>query len=359
MTEQIKTSGITDGLPPIVEGASAWFGPDMAKSSAWIYPLSDQDVAEIESAMKPLAEREADIAQIDRAAFPLPVLGPNLEDIRDEVVNGRGFALIRGLPVDRWSIRESATAYFGIGTYFGNVRSQNAMGHILGHVRDLGRDAVNDPTARVYQTNERQTYHADRSDIVALLCLNTAKSGGASSLVSSMTIYNAMLRRSPELLRILFEPFPMDRRGEEALGQKPYTMTPVYTWHEGLLSGYHVRRYIESAGRFPDAPPLTAQQIEALDMFDSLANDASINMNMDFKPGDMQWVYNHTLLHDRTAFVDWPEDERKRHLLRLWLSVPGDRPLADVYADRWGSIEIGARGGVEPKGELIAPLQAA
>ncbi len=359
MSGQGKISGRADDLPPIVTDASAWYGPDIERRSEWIHPLADQDIAEIEAAMKPLAGRKADIALMTRTDFPLPTLAPKLESIRDEVVKGRGFALMRGLPVGRWSIRESATAYFGIGTHFGNVRSQNAMGHILGHVRDLGRDAVNDPTARVYQTNERQTYHADRSDIVALLCLKTAKSGGASSLVSSMTIYNEMYRRAPDLLKILFEPFPMDRRGEEAPGQKPYTMTPVFTWHKGYLSGYYVRRYIESASRFADAPPLTARQIEALDMFDSIANDPDTHLHMDFQPGDMQWVYNHTLLHDRTAFVDWPEEERKRHLLRLWLAVPGDRPLADVYADRWGSVEIGARGGVEPRGDLIAPLRAA
>jgi len=150
MSGQGKISGRADDLPPIVTDASAWYGPDIERRSEWIHPLADQDIAEIEAAMKPLAGRKADIALMTRTDFPLPTLAPKLESIRDEVVKGRGFALMRGLPVGRWSIRESATAYFGIGTHFGNVRSQNAMGHILGHVRDLGRDAVNDPTARVY-----------------------------------------------------------------------------------------------------------------------------------------------------------------------------------------------------------------
>ena len=169
----------------------------MAKRTDWVHALTAGDIGEIEAAMRPLAEREADIARITKADFPLPTLAPKLGRICDEVLNGRGFVLMRGLPVERWSIREAATAYFGIGSHFGNARSQNAKGHVLGHVRDLGLNAAKDPTARVYQTRERQTYHTDSCDIVGLLCLKTAKSGGASALVSSMTIYNEMLQAPP------------------------------------------------------------------------------------------------------------------------------------------------------------------
>ena len=228
-----------------------------------------------------------------------------------------------------------------------------------GHVKDLGRDAVNDPTARVYQTTERQNYHCDRTDIVGLLCLKTAKSGGASSLVSSMTIYNEMMKRAPELVPVLFEPFPFDRRGEVAPGERGFMTSPTFSWYEGFLSAYYVPRYIESASRFDDAPSLTDKQRAALNLLDDIANEPGINLFMDFKPGDMQWVYNHTLLHDRTSFEDWPDDNRKRHLLRLWVSVPGDRPLPDHYLERWGDLEVGSRGGVQPAdGRLVAPLMA-
>ena len=289
----------------------------------------------------------------------MPKLGPKLVGICDEVINGRGFVLMRGLPVERWSMREAATAYFGIGCHFGNARSQNAKGHVLGHVRDLGRNAVSDPTARIYQTRERQTYHTDSCDIVGLLCLKTAKSGGASALVSSMTIYNEMLRRRPDLLALLFEPLHTDRRGEVAAGQKPWHDIPVFSWYEGYLSALYARRYIESARRFPEVPPLSPQQTEALDLFDALAEDPAINMQMTFRPGDMQWVHNHTMLHDRTGFEDWPEPERRRHLLRLWLAIPGARPLPPVYAQRFGSVEIGDRGGIVVTGTRHnAPLEA-
>jgi hypothetical protein len=346
-------------LPDPIQGPRVWYGPEMSASDAWIHQMTDADLDEIEATMKPLVEAEKDIARISQADFPLPTLAPKLAAIQDEVMRGRGFALIRGLPVDRWSIRESATVYYGLGTHFGNARSQNAKGHVLGHVRDLGRDAVNDQNARIYQTRERQTFHTDSCDIVALLCLKTARSGGASALVSSMTIYNEMHKRRPDLLRLLFEPFATDRRGEVPEGKKPYFEIPVYNHHAGYLSAIYARRYIESARRFEDVPDLTADQREALDLFDSLANDPAINLNMDFQPGDMQLVHNHTILHDRTAYEDWDDEEKKRHLLRLWLAVPGARPLPEVYAERYGQVTIGDRGGIiVPGSRLNAPLAA-
>jgi len=193
----------------------------MSKQTDWVYTLTADDLAEIEAALRPLVDGDSDIASISKDDFPLPRLGPRLAELCNEVLNGRGFTLLRGLPVEQWSIRESATAYFGIGCHFGHARSQNGKGHVLGHVRDLGRDAVNDPTSRVYQTRERQTYHTDSCDIVALLCLKTAKSGGASALVSSMTIYNELRKRRPDLLRCLFEAMHSDRRGEVPDGENP------------------------------------------------------------------------------------------------------------------------------------------
>src|SRR5262249_51244181 len=156
-------------LPSAVEGPSVWYGPQMAKRTDWVHVLSAADVAEISAAMRPLVDRAADIARIGKAEFPLPTVAPKLAAICREVIDGRGFALLRGLPVERWSIREAATAYFGIGAHFGSARSQNAKGHVLGHVRNLGRNAQKDPTARVYQTNDHQTYHTASSPVSVLL----------------------------------------------------------------------------------------------------------------------------------------------------------------------------------------------
>jgi hypothetical protein len=350
---------ISKDLPPEIEGPSAWYGPDLGARRDWIEYLSSIEIAEIEEAVKRLVTQSADLGSIVREDFSLPTLGLRLGKVLDEVLNRRGFVLLRALPVETWAKLESAIAFFGIGAHLGNARSQNAQGHILGHVKDLGRSSQ-DPAVRIYQTRERQTYHTDSSDVVCLMCLRPAKRGGLSSLVSSTTIFNEMRRRRPDLLRVLFEPIETDRRGEALDGQKPYFKIPVFTWHKGFLSALYQRQYIESARRFADVPPLTEVQIEALDLFDSLANDPALHLLMEFQPGDIQIVHNHTILHDRTAFEDWPEPERRRHLLRLWLAPSNARPLPAVYAERFGSVVPGERGGVAVTDMVsrTAPLHA-
>ena len=346
-------------LPPEQTGAAAWYGPEMTRSTEWLMPLSAAEIAEVESATKKLVARDADIAALKPSDFPLPMLARKLKArVTDEVLNGRGFLLMRGLPVERWTTREAATAFFGLGAHLGSARSQNGKGHVLGHVQDLGL-ASDDPDVRIYQTHERQTFHTDSCDIVGLLCLKTARSGGLSALVSSTTIFNEMRRHRPDLLKLLFEPLATDRRGEVPEGQKPYFQIPLFSWHKGFLTAIYQRQYIDSAQRFPDAPRLTPERVEALDMFDALTNDPKLNMFMEFKPGDVQLVHNHTLLHDRTSFVDWAEPERKRHLLRLWLAADRARPLPETFAQRYGSVTIGDRGGIIVRGtRLQAPLEA-
>jgi hypothetical protein len=343
---------------PLIEGPSAWLGRDLrSREDEWIYRLSPNEIAEIEAATAAARARGLDIAEIRPADFPLPNLGTKLDRLREEVLNGRGFVLLRGLPVDDRPIADSAAAYCGIGSYFGNPRSQNAMGHLLGHVRDLGL-ATSDPNVRTYQTTERQHFHTDSCDVVGLLCLKTARSGGLSSIVSSMAIYNEMATRRPDLVRRLFKSFPTDRRGEVPEGKKPFFEMPVYNDYAGYLSAIYSGTYIRSTQRFPEARRLSAEDLGALEMLDTLANDSDLRLDMELRPGDMQFLHNHTVLHDRTAFLDWPEPERKRHLLRLWLAAPGARPLPPVFAERYGSTTIGDRGGIIcPQTRLHAPLE--
>jgi hypothetical protein len=335
-------------LPAEIAGPSAWYGPQVAPRTDWIHTVGAEDVAEIESAVRRLEESGPEPAALSRTAFPLPTLGPRLGRILAEVLGGRGFALLRGLPVREWGPRRAALAFLGLGLHLGNLRPQNARGHLLGHVRDLGLSS-RDPDVRIYQTRERQNYHTDSCDVVGLLCLHPARSGGLSSLVSAVTIFNE-LRRRPDLARVLFEPVETDRRGEVPPGRKPYFRIPVFNWHAGRLTTIYHRPYIESARRFADVPPLTPEQTEALDAFDGLANDLALHFFMEFRAGDVQLVCNHTLLHDRTAFEDWPEPERKRHLLRLWLAPEQARPLPPVFAERYGSLTSGSRGGIDLPG---------
>ncbi len=336
-------------LPPPLGGPSAWFGPDVADRADWIERLSPAELGEIERASQRLAHMEIDWQTMGREDFQLPTLQQRLFGVLREVLEGRGFVLLRGLPVERWGPRLSAIAFLGLGLHWGSLRPQNKHGHLLGHVKDMGLNSQ-DPNVRIYQTRERQNYHTDSCDVVGLLCLHPARSGGLSSLVSSVTIFNEMRQRRPDLARVLFDRIETDRRGEIPAGQKAYFCIPVFNWYSGLLSTLYHRNYIESARRFSDVPPLTPAQIEALDLFEQLANDPALHFCMELQPGDVQLVHNHTLLHDRTAFEDWPEAERKRHLLRLWLAPKSARPLPPIFAERYGSIVPGQRGGVTVPG---------
>ena len=347
-------------LPPLQVCAAAWRGSDMQQRDDWRITLSDAEIDELGALSAGLCQRQVDLGQLRAEQLALPLLGPRLRQILAEVLDGRGFVLIHGLPVQRWGGRQAAAAFMAIGAHLGAARPQNAAGHLLGHVRDMGLHS-SDPAVRIYQTSERQTFHTDSCDIVGLLCLQTARSGGQSALVSSTTLFNEMRMRRPDLAQRLFEPLATDRRGEVPPGRQPYFSIPVLNWwpqgKHGQLSAIYQRQYIDSAQRFPDAARITPVLREALDLFDSLANDPTLHFLMDLAPGDIQLVNNHTLLHDRTAFQDWPQPAQRRHLLRLWLAPPQARALPPVYAERYGSVVPGDRGGVNlPTARHNVPL---
>jgi hypothetical protein len=350
--------------PPcrLIEGPSAWIGATLrCKLDTWTVVLSAAEIKEIQDATSQAMARGPDIGTMTRADFPLPALGPRLDRLRAEVLRGRGFVVIRGLPVLGQSMMQNATAFCGIGAYFGHKRPQNAAGHLLGHVRDLGGPTTgDDPTVRPYRTAERQMFHTDSCDIAALLCLRPAKAGGLSSLASSMSVYNRMVTERPDLAQRLFSPMPFDRRGEVPEGKRPWYLIPVITDYAGYLTVGYTHSNIVASQRHIDAPRLTPQDYEALAMFEALAHDRTLRLDMAFQPGDMQFVHNHTILHHRTAYRDWADPERKRHLLRLWLAAPDARALHPALAERFGSVDIGDRGGIYvPGAQPHAPLEAA
>jgi hypothetical protein len=232
---------------------------------------------------------------------------------------------------------------------------------VLGHVKDIGVDAY-DPEKRGYQSNIELVFHTDLSaDLVALLCLHPAKSGGESGIVSSITVHNEMLKRRPDLVRVLAEPMYWDRRGEVPEGKEPFYALPVFNYHAGHLTVSYVRRFFESAQRFPDVPRLSSEQIEAMDLMDALAASDALRLDMDFRPGDLQVVNNLTVLHRRTAYEDHREPERKRHLLRLWLAVREGWPLPSAYFERYGGATPDGRprGVNAPGTRPTAPLDVA
>jgi hypothetical protein len=344
-------------LPDIFHGPSAWLSKDMANTpDAWLHHLTTDEISDLENAARYFLRLGCDVGEITKDTFPITTFATHANTLSQKMLKGIGVEVLRGLPIANYSQELAATIFCGIGAHLGSARSQNAQGHILGHVRDLGADA-NDPNSRIYQTNERQTFHTDSADVVGLLCIRGAKEGGKSLLVSAESIYNHMRAERPDLLQKLFDPIATDRRGEIPEGAKPFTAIPVLNWHEGHLTVFYQRQYIDSAQRFEDAMRLTPDHVEALDMFDALANNPNLCFAMQLEPGDVQFVYNHSQLHDRTGFLDWPDPSQRRHLMRLWLSLEGDRPLPECFTERYGSIEIGNRGGIITKGtKLNAPL---
>src|ERR1700722_13717690 len=196
-------------LPRLQSGPDAWLGPEMARRKDWILELGRAQLAELEAAAAPhVAAGEVALdalARLDSASFALPSLGPQLSLLREELLHGRGFFLMRGLPVGSYSRLQAAAIFLGVGAHLGRARSQNAKGHILGHVFDLGLSG-DDPNVRIYQTSQRQTFHTDSCDVVGLLCLREAKRGGDSQLVSALSIYNVMWRECPDLLSRLLLP---------------------------------------------------------------------------------------------------------------------------------------------------------
>jgi hypothetical protein len=321
----------------------------------WVINLSQTWVQELESAAEKFIASDVGIGMMKKHHFALPTFGNALRKLQNTLIHGIGFSILRGLPIDKYTEEELLTIFFGIGTHIGKARSQNAAGHVLGHVRNMGMDSSN-PKVRIYQTSERQTFHTDSCDVVGLLCYQPAKEGGLSLLVSADTVFNEMRKQRPDLLALLLEPIATDRRGEVPEGMLPYLLIPVFNHYDGNITPFYQRQYIESAQRFEDAPRLTPKHIEALDLFDTLCNSQEFNLSMMLQKGDMQFVYNHAMLHDRTGFVDFEEIEKRRHLVRLWLSVPGDRPLPAVFASRFGSVETGNRGGIiVPDTQLQVP----
>lgn len=265
---------------------------------------------------------------------------------QEKVLRGQGFAIIKRIPVELWHQAKVAAAYLILSRLIGPLRPQNKAGHTLGHVADLGLSSDN-PNVRVYQTKERQTFHTDSSDIVGLLCIRPAKEGGISAVVSTPAIFERIKETRPDLLPCLLKPLAADRRGEIPPGGQPYFMIPVFSIYEGYLSCIYQRQYLDSSQRFPDAPRQTSVDVEALNYFDSLCNNPSMQFSMRLEPGDIQLLNNHSTLHDRSAFIDYPEPSLRRHLLRTWIAPEeGVRPLPPIFAQRYCTVEPGKRGGV-------------
>ncbi len=311
-----------------VQGVSAWKGKDLLKDDSWIYHWSDEAIASLENALEQIKQKGLQVPNFTKDDFPIPELADEIAYFNDELENGKGFLLLRGLPIERYTDEDTSIIYYGLGLHMGTPVSQNIKGDMLGHVRNIGE--LDTTKVRVYETNENLPYHTDLSDVVGLLSLRKAKTGGLSSLSSGMTLYNEILEKHPEYIGILHRLFLMEHLGNGEPG-----FTPIFSYHDGKLSNRYMRKYIEIAQENAGFP-LSKVDIEALDLVDSILNDEDLRMDMMMEPGDIQFANNYSILHSRTEFEDYEDVNNRRHLLRLWLKMPNARELAPDFPGRNG-----------------------
>lgn len=320
------TLTLANRLQP-VEGALAWRGDQLAHETGWIYQLNGAEIAEAEAVGRRFLTDDPDLRTVLARDYPLPVLADGLRRWAADLDHGRGFVLVRGLPTGFYSDALSAAIFFVLGLHLGDPMKQNELGDVFDHVLATSDKTLADPTALGSRTRDRLNYHSDSSDVVGLLCLRAAKSGGASSLISGAALYNEVLEARPDLAPLLFEPWCYDWRRQDHDAPAPYYASPMCSWVDGVFSMYAGSRIIRTAQDYPETPRLTARQIELLDLLDALCAQPGLALHTDFRPGDIQWVLNYAALHARTAYEDHAAQGKKRHLLRLWLKRDVARPL--------------------------------
>lgn len=308
-------------MPERVENCANWLGLELEKRSDWIHQTSPDD----------------------------PDLDFKLLHIRNKLENGPGIAMIRGLEAFVGDEDNARSEFLNIVGKIGTPISQSAEGEIVFSVRDAGlRD--DDPRARGPNTRKKLSFHTDRCDVIAFMCLNQAKAGGENEIVSSVALYNEILRRRPDLLEVLMQPFHYQRHSVDLGNEKPYCRQPIFSFCEGHFAANFLRVLIERAHTDSKIGPMPDQQREALDYLESVAAEPGMHHRFIQQPGDILLLNNWVTFHRRTEFEDHPEPERKRHILRIWLSMPNSRPLDPLYRDNYGAVEAGAlRGGMKAR----------
>lgn len=313
---------------------AAWKGQELASREDWREELDTRDVEELERAIAFARKTGRPTPELERADFPIPGLASRIARWRCILTTGRGFVVLRGVPVERWEPADTELFFWCFGLHLGRPGAQNPRGDLLGHVVDTGQSPEQ---VRHYQTRVRIRYHCDAADIVGLLCMSKAKRGGHSRIVSSISVYNELLARRPDLLERLYEPFMMDTKGE---GGVAYLPVRPCAFADGRLRTFYHADYFRSAELHAGAPPLSESDRALLDLYDEIASSPELYLDMDLQPGDIQLLSNHTTLHARTAYEDPEPPAPKRHMLRLWISIPARIPLSARLRTERSRLEV-------------------
>ena len=329
-----------------------WSAPELLDRPEWNHRLEAeerQELLDLLAAHGPVDELPGDARAADAtevAAFQLPMLSERLAAIQQQLETGAGAVRVRGFPIEDLGEAEARFLYWAMAVHLGTPVSQSARGEHIFSVRDAGL-ADSDPRSRGPNTRKRLTFHTDRADVVGFLCLHPARNGGENEISSSMAVHDVIARTRPDLLEVLKQPFYYLRHTVDTGNDLPWCRQPVFSFHDGYFACCLLRVLIERAHRHPDLPDLTDEQIEALDLVESIADEERHKVVFRQERGDLIWLNNWLILHKRQAFTDWEEIEKRRHILRLWLSMPNSRPLDPLFVDNFGAVDAGAiRGGI-------------
>ena len=309
-----------------IEHPSAWNVADFKSPADYTIELSRAQLADVAGAMQRIKAAGLTLDTMQRKHFDVPSLQPVIDEIRREIGDGRGFVVLRRLPVEDYTKDELGLIFWGIGTHLGGGVSQSVMGDRLGHVKDFSRE---DPLARAYRNKQELSPHTDLADLVGLACLRDAVSGGVTRLTSAVAMHNVMLAECPEVLERLYRGYVFHRRGEQQPGDLPYTpyRVPIYSDVEGNVSVRYVRSYVE-AGETAVGRRMGEEELAVLDRFEQISKRPELMLEFTLRPGEMYFLNNYTILHARTAFDDGDtREEDRRHLLRLWLEAPWMRKV--------------------------------
>lgn len=316
----------------VLGGPAAWLAAEMNGIDAWKIELNAAQRAELLEAVAAVEQTGAQLASIRRTDVTLPTMAELLQRTIDELMEGRGFVLLRALPIEGMTEHQAECLSWIIGIHIGIPIRQGPAGNLVTHVRDQGIDPAH-PHARGYQHSGRIGYHTDSPDVVGLVCIRPAKRGGVSTIVSSVAVHDEIVRTRPDVAAVLSEVWWHDRRSGD--GPESFFQCPIYAANDdGKLFAYYGPDYIRSASRGPGVPQLTVEQLEAMEVLETLNNDPRFVLNMDFQPGDLQLLNNYTIMHARTEYEDYPDPTRKRDLIRLWLTIDRDLGLPASIKDR-------------------------
>ncbi len=313
-----------------ISGPGAWRCPDFPSTKAWSYFLSSAVLEELGRAIRIINDRGKELAALLAEDFPLPSFAEDAARLRRELRRGRGFMMVKGLPIEKYDDREAAMIYWGMGAHLGTTLPQNVKGERLYSVRDEGQSIAKEygtVGVRFSKTTEPLYFHTDSApalmgntpDVVGLLALRVAKTGGESVLVSANSVHNLILRERPDYLARLYRCFHFDRRAELRPGESMTLFAPIFTYADSLAVRYF--RFYIPKGHEMVGVALTEADVAALDFLDAVMSREELHVHFSMEPGDMQFVNNTFVLHSRTAYEDHPEPERRRHLMRLWLKL--------------------------------------